>query len=76
MEITIFKDIKVTSQPFYRGALVILNRIKEGASKDLVKRIREEKDKEKINTLKQIQVKSDIRKYLKLSYVLKCFKSL
>ena len=53
MEITIFKDIKVTSQPFYRGALVILNRIKEGASKDLVKRIREEKDKEKVNTLKQ-----------------------
>ena len=51
MEITIFKDIKVTSQPFYRGALVILNRIKEGASKDLVKRIREEKDKEKVNTL-------------------------
>ena len=31
MEITIFKDIKVTSQPFYRGALVILNRIKECA---------------------------------------------
>ena len=43
--ITIFKDIKVTSQPFYRGAVVILNRIKEGSSKDLVKRIREEKDK-------------------------------
>ena len=53
MEITIFKDIKVTSQPFYRGAVVILNRIKEGSSKDLVKRIREEKDKDKINTLKQ-----------------------
>ena len=42
MEITIFKDIKVTSQPFYRGAVIILNRIKEGSSKDLVKRIREE----------------------------------
>ena len=53
MEITIFKDIKVTSQPFYRGAVIILNRIKEGSSKDLVKRIREEKDKDKINTLKQ-----------------------
>ena len=53
MEITIFKDIKVTSQPFYRTALVILNRIKDGASKDLVKRIREEKDKEKVNSLKQ-----------------------
>ena len=53
MEITIFKDIKVTSQPFYRSALVILERIKDGASKDLVKKIREEKDKEKINSLKQ-----------------------
>jgi len=53
MEITIFKDIKVTSQPFYRSALIILNRIKEGASKDLVKKIREEKDKEIINSLKQ-----------------------
>ena len=53
MEITIFKDIKVTSQPFYRSALIILNRIKEGASKDLVKKIREEKDKEVINSLKQ-----------------------
>ena len=53
MEITIFKDIKVTSQPFYRSALVLLNRIKDGSSKDLVKKIREEKDKEKINALKQ-----------------------
>ena len=53
MEITIFKDIKVTSQPFYRNALVILNRIKDGSSKDLVKKIRDEKDKEKVNALKQ-----------------------
>ena len=53
MEITIFKDIKETSQPFYRQAIVILQRIKDGASKELVKRIRDEKDKEKVNTLKQ-----------------------
>jgi len=53
MEITIFKDIKDTAQPFYRPAMVILNRIKEGSSKELVKRIREEKNKEKVNELKQ-----------------------
>jgi hypothetical protein len=53
MEITIFKDIKQTSQPFYRSALLILNRIKDGASKELVKKIRKEKDKEKLNLLKQ-----------------------
>ena len=47
------KDIKETSQPFYRQAIVILQRIKDGASKELVKRIRDEKDKEKVNALKQ-----------------------
>jgi hypothetical protein len=53
MEITIFKDIKETSQPFYRDVDVILDRIRDGASKDLIKKIRSEKDKEKINALKQ-----------------------
>ncbi len=53
MEITIFKDIKETSQPFYRDVDVILDRIRDGASKDIIKKIRSEKDKEKINTLKQ-----------------------
>tara|TARA_R110000851_G_scaffold34_2_gene156 strand:- start:1066 stop:3468 length:2403 start_codon:yes stop_codon:yes gene_type:complete len=53
MEITIFKDIKQTSQPFYRSASVVLDRIKEGASRELVKQIRDEKEKEKINLLKQ-----------------------
>ena len=53
MEITIFKDIKVTSQPFYRSAMTILERIKDGASKELVKKIRDEKEKEKINAFKQ-----------------------
>ena len=53
MEITIFKDIKETSQPFYRDADLILDRVRDGASKDLIKRIRSEKDKEKTNTLKQ-----------------------
>ena len=47
MEITIFKDIKETSQPFYRDVDVILDRIRDGASKDLIKKIRSEKDKRK-----------------------------
>ena len=53
MEITIFKDIKDTSQPFYRDVDIVLERIREGASKDIVKSIRSEKDKEKRNKLKQ-----------------------
>ena len=52
-EITIFKDIKDTSQPFYRDVMVVLNRIREGSSKDLVKKIRAEKDKTQRNRLKQ-----------------------
>jgi len=53
MDITIFKDIKQTSQPFYRNINLILTRIQDGASKELVKKIRAEKDKENRNILKQ-----------------------
>ena len=53
MEITIFKDIKDTSQPFYRDVSTIIERIKEGASQDIVRSIRAEKDKSKRNQLKQ-----------------------
>tara|TARA_R110002012_G_scaffold52944_2_gene136060 strand:+ start:7514 stop:9922 length:2409 start_codon:yes stop_codon:yes gene_type:complete len=53
MEITIFKDIKDTAQPFYRDVNKIIERIREGASKDIVKDIRNESDKEKRNELKQ-----------------------
>ncbi len=53
MEITIFKDIKDTSQPFYRDADLILDRVRDGSSKDIIKKIRSEKDKEVINLLKQ-----------------------
>ena len=53
MEITIFKDIKDTEQPFYRDVAVILDRIKDGSSKELVKSIRLEKEKSKRNDLKQ-----------------------
>ena len=53
MDITIFKDIKQTSQPFYRNINLVLSRIQEGASKDIVKKIRSEKDKDNRNILKQ-----------------------
>ena len=53
MEITIFKDIKDTSQPFYRDVSTIVERIKEGASQEIVRTIRSEKDKSKRNELKQ-----------------------
>ena len=53
MEITIFKDIKDTAQPFYRDVGIILTRIKKGASQEVVRAIRSEKDKEKRNQLKQ-----------------------
>tara|TARA_Y100001938_G_scaffold151185_1_gene247069 strand:+ start:6878 stop:9295 length:2418 start_codon:yes stop_codon:yes gene_type:complete len=51
--ITIFKNIKETQTPFYRKITDILERIKGGASKDLVKEIRSEKDKTKRNELKK-----------------------
>jgi len=53
MDITIFKDIKQTSQPFYRNINLVLKRIQDGASKDIVKKIRAEKDKASRNILKQ-----------------------
>ena len=34
MEITIFKDIKDTAQPFYRDVNTIIERIREGSSKE------------------------------------------
>ncbi len=53
MDITIFQDIKKTSQPFYRNVNLVLKRIQDGASKDIVKKIRAEKDKSNRNILKQ-----------------------
>jgi succinate dehydrogenase flavin-adding protein (antitoxin of CptAB toxin-antitoxin module) len=52
-QVTIFQDIKDTSTPFYRNVGVILNRIKEGSSKELVKKIRAEKTKAERNELKK-----------------------
>lgn len=51
--VTIFKNIKDTDAPFYRDVRVILERIKEGATKELVKKIRIEKDKGERNELKK-----------------------
>jgi len=53
MEVTIFKDIKDTSQPFFRDVQKIIERIRNGASKDIVRSIRLQSDKEKRNELKQ-----------------------
>lgn len=52
--ITIFKNIKETDTPFYRPIETILNRIKDGSSKDLVKRIRAEQNKSERNELKKL----------------------
>ena len=52
--ITIFKSIKETNTPFYREAHQILERIKDGASKELVKKIRLEKNKSERNEMKKM----------------------
>jgi hypothetical protein len=51
---TIFQSIKDTSTPFHRNVSLILDRIKSGSSKDLVKRIRAEKSKADRNDLKKL----------------------
>jgi len=52
-QITIFQNIKETSTPFHRDVISILERVKDGASKDLVKKIRLEKRKQERNELKK-----------------------
>jgi len=53
MTISIFKNIKDTTQPFERHVMHILDRIREGASKETIKEIRTERDKTRRNELKQ-----------------------
>jgi hypothetical protein len=53
-QVTIFQNIKDTSTPFYRNVSLILGRIKSGSSKDLVKKIRAEKNKLERNELKKL----------------------
>ena len=52
-KITIFRNIKDTSTPFYRDLDSILDRIKDGKSKELIKQIRKEKDKKVRQELKK-----------------------
>lgn len=51
--VTIFKNIKDVDAPFYREVSLILQRIKDGATKELVKKIRSEKNKSDRNILKK-----------------------
>jgi len=54
--ITIFQNIRDTDTPFFRDVHVILERIKDGAgaTKDIVKRIRQEKNKAERNEIKKL----------------------
>lgn len=52
-QVTIFQNIRDTAAPFFRDVTVILERIKEGATKELVKKIRLEKNKGERNELKK-----------------------
>ena len=51
--VTLFRNIVETATPFHRPVDVVLQRIKEGATKDLVKRIRAERNKTERNELKK-----------------------
>jgi len=51
--VTIFKNIKDTEAPFYRDVSFILDRIKQGSSKEMVKKIRQESEKTERNELKK-----------------------
>ena len=52
-KVTIFKNIKETETPFIRSVGEILERIKDGSTKNLVKSIRLSKDKAERNELKK-----------------------
>ena len=52
-QVTIFRNIKDTSTPFFRDLDSILERIKEGKSKELIKQIRSEKNKDVRQELKK-----------------------
>jgi len=52
-QVTIFQNIRDTDTPFFRDVHRILERIKEGATKELVKKIRAEKRKPERNEMKK-----------------------
>ena len=47
--VTIFKDIKNTDTPFHIDVVKIIDRIRDGKSKELVTQIRKEKNKAERN---------------------------
>ncbi len=51
--VTIFKNIRETETPFFKDVTYLLDRIKEGKSKDLCNKIRNEKNKTNRNDLKK-----------------------
>ena len=51
--VTIFQNIRETETPFFKDVTYILQRIKEGKNQELVKKIRQEKNKSKRNDLKK-----------------------
>lgn len=51
--VTIYRNIAEIDTPYHIGIATVLGRIKEGKSQDLIKKIRNEKDKEKRNLLKK-----------------------
>ena len=53
IKITIFQSIKDTSAPFHRDVMDLLDRVRNGSSRDLVKEIRKQKDKSARNELKK-----------------------
>jgi hypothetical protein len=52
--VTIFKSIKDTDTPYFRDIAMVLERIKDGATKDLVKKIRLERGKPERNDMKKL----------------------
>ncbi len=52
--VTVFKNIKETETPFFRNIDLVLERIKSGATKNLVKEIRNTDNKEARNELKKM----------------------
>ena len=53
MQVTIFKNIRETYTPFHRDVLFVLDRIRDGKNKELIRSIRKETDKSKRNELKK-----------------------
>tara|TARA_R100000655_G_scaffold42527_2_gene78545 strand:- start:9098 stop:11476 length:2379 start_codon:yes stop_codon:yes gene_type:complete len=51
--VTIYKNIRETTTPFHKDILFILDRIKNGKSKDLINKIRKVTDKQERNELKK-----------------------